>query len=127
MNKITLEINDSNAVKLSVDGKASVDELIAVLMSGLEAVIKTFLKEVDDHDTLVDLYDSMDALFFRFMEKVFPDVQPRQFDFSDAAMLYAQDCIISEASKEVISFEEAMQKYEDKARAYVNARLGGVS
>jgi hypothetical protein len=50
------------------------------------------------------------------MERVFPDTQPRDFDLSDAGMLYAQDMIIDEAAKKGITYEEALQKYEEKAK-----------
>jgi hypothetical protein len=61
------------------------------------------------------------------MLRTFPDVQPREFDFSDAAMLYAQDKIIEEAHRKGLSFEEAMKKYESRAKEYVRQKKAGYS
>ena len=80
-----------------------------------------------NEDARLDIYEALDALFCKFMERVFPDIQPRAFDFSDAAMLYAQDMIIERAHKEGKTFEEVMKDFEDEAKAYVNARVGGIS
>lgn len=123
--KITLELKD-DITKLDVDGKATVDTLIAVLLSGLEGVVRTALEGADEKVT-IDFYDSMDALFYRFMEKVFPDTQPRGFDFSDAAMIYAQDLIIEKAAKHGLTFEEAIKEFEDEAKDYVKARMSAAS
>ena len=60
------------------------------------------------------------------MERVFPDVQPREFELSDAGLLYAQDMIISKAEKEGMTFEQALEKFESEAKAYVKQK-GNIS
>ena len=56
------------------------------------------------------------------MERTFPDIQPREFDLSDAGLLYAQDKIIEDAAKKGITYDEALKKYEEKAKEYVRKK-----
>lgn len=111
---ITEVIPDSE-VKLSFDGT------IAFCMSFMESACKEYLQ--DHSEDAESLYDCLDALFFKFMERAFPEVQPRDFELSDAGLLYAQDKIIEEAEKKGISYKEALQQYEDKAKEYVRSRV----
>ena len=67
----------------------------------------------------------IEELFGRCFYKIFPEFAPKEgeeFNLIDAAIIKAQDDIINEAHKKGISFEEALQQYNDKAREYVNAR-----
>lgn len=115
VNKVTFE-------DVKTEDKVTYDDLLAVFLSVLESATQQLLKETDaDKEDREHLYDVLDSLFFAFMLRTFPDIQPRDFDFSDAAMLYAQDQIIEEAEKEGLTFEEAMEKYEARAKAYVKA------
>lgn len=102
------------------DVKLSFDGVIAFCMSFMESSCKDYLK-ANPKDT-ENLYDSLDYLFYKFMERTFPDIQPREFDLSDAGLLYAQDKIIDEAEKKGLTFKEALQKYEDKAKEYVSKK-----
>lgn len=108
------ECKSEGDVKLSFDG------IIAFCMSFMEGACKDYLGV--HKDDAEDLYDSMDCLFYRFMERVFPEIQPRDFDLSDAGLLYAQDMIIEDAAKKGITYDEALRNYEDKAKEYVRQK-----
>ena len=108
------ECKSEGDVKLSFDG------IIAFCMSFMEGACKDYLSA--HKDDAEDLYDSMDCLFYRFMERVFPEIQPRDFDLSDAGLLYAQDMIIEDAAKKGITYDEALRNYEDKAKEYVRQK-----
>ena len=67
----------------------------------------------------------MEELFGRCFYKIFPEFMPEEgeeFNLCDAAIIKAQDDIIIEAEKKGITFQEALQHYNEKAREYVNAR-----
>lgn len=124
--KLTLTVNDEGYIT-DCDAEEglmlSTEGIISFCMSFMESACVDF---VDNHkDEAENLYDSMDYLFYKFMERVFPDIQPREFDLSDAGLLYAQDMIINEAAKKGMTYDEALKHYEDKAKAYVkkNARM----
>jgi hypothetical protein len=102
------------------DVKLSFDGIIAFCMSFMESASKDFLRAHPDE--VEDLYDSLDYLFYKFMGRTFPDVQPRDFDLSDAGLLYAQDKIIEDAAKKGITYDEALKKYEEKAKKYVRKK-----
>lgn len=108
------EVTPDSEVQLSFDGT------IAFCMSFMESACKKYLS--DHPDDAESLYDCLDALFFRFMERAFPDVQPRDFELSDAGLLYAQDKIIEDAAKKGITYEEALKAYENKAKEYVRQK-----
>lgn len=108
-----------------VDEAVTYDTLVAILLSLLENFTVQFVNETKiEKEGEEYLYDMLDTLFFKFMERTFPDIQPRDFDLSDAGLLYAQDKIIAEAEKKGISFDEALKKYEDKAKKYVKEKSG---
>lgn len=121
--KLTLNVNEEGLITEMVpdgDVKLSFDGVIAFCMSFMERSCKDYL---DGTNTPAeDLYDVMDYLFYKFMERTFPDVQPREFELSDAGLLYAQDKIIEDAAKKGITYEEALKKYEDKAKEYVRKK-----
>lgn len=102
------------------DVKLSFDGIIAFCMSFMESACKDYVRA--HPDDAEDLYDSIDYLFYKFMERTFPDVQPREFDLSDAGLLYAQDKIIDEAAKKGMTYEEALKHYEAKAKEYVKKK-----
>lgn len=119
--KLIINLNANEELSVEQKGKASVDTLVSILLCALESVMLQTIEKGGDPERL---YDLMDTLFYHFMERVFPDIQPRNFDFSDAAMLYAQDLIIDRADKEGKTFEEVMNEFEEEAKAYVNAQKG---
>ncbi len=103
------------------EDKISYDDLINTLLIVMENSTLQIIHASETKEDVEHLYDVLDTLFYNFMTRTFPDVQPRDFDFSDAAILYAQDKIIEEAEKEGISFEEAMNRYEERAKALVSS------
>jgi hypothetical protein len=122
---INIDEDNKNSIE-SVEGKASIDSLIAMFLSLLEYTVEYAIADGSE-GTAMDLYESMDYLFYKFMEKCFPDIQPREFDINDAALIFAQDQIIDKAAKEGKTFDEALKEYEMEAKAYVKARMGAVS
>lgn len=122
MSTLTLKETDGYITEVIPDSEVrlSFDGTIAFCMSFMESACKEY---VQDHpDDKENLYDCLDALFFKFMERTFPDVQPREFELSDAGLLYAQDKIIEEAEKKGITYTEALKQYEDKAKEYVKSK-----
>lgn len=123
--ELRLKINDDGDITEVVpegDVKLSFDSAVTFCMSFMESACIQYLNNHKGKEHEEGLYDTMDYLFYKFMEKVFPETQPREFDLSDAGLLYAQDKIIEEAAKKGITYEEALKKYEDQARAYVNKK-----
>lgn len=122
MDYLKLKVEDNDIVEVISEGdvKLSFDGVIAFCMSFMEHACSDYLK--GHGGDAEDLYDTMDYLFYKFMERTFPDIQPREFDLSDAGMLYAQDMIIEEALKKEISYEEALKQYENKAKEYVKKK-----
>lgn len=129
--KIIIHINEDNTNRVTfedvADGESvTYDDLLAIFLSVLENATTQFIKAAKlTKEQREHLYDVLDSLLFTFMERTFPDIQPRDFDFSDAAILYAQDKIIDEAEKKGISFNEAMEKYEKRAKEYVRQKKEG--
>ena len=125
--KLVIEQDDQMRTKMELVegmGSTTADDLIALFLALLEHTVKHLLDKGADAE---EMYDTMDFMFWKFMEKCFPDIQPREFDLSDAALLFAQDQIIDKAAKEGKTFEAAMKEYEDEAKAYIKARMGGLS
>lgn len=125
MGRLILNVNDEGLITEVVpesDAKLSLDGTIAFCMGFMEAAIKDFGSKKENIPFLTDLYDSLDALFYTFMERTFPGIQPRDFELSDAAVLYAQDMIIEKANSEGVSFKKALKQFEEEAKAYVRQR-----
>ena len=125
MGKIILNVNDEGLITEAImdgDTKLSLDGAIAFSMAFMESTVKDFGKKKENIPYLTDLYDSLDAIFYTFMQRAFPGIQPRDFELSDAAVLYAQDMIIEKANSEGISFKKALDQFEEEAKAYVRQR-----
>ena len=122
MSTLTLTEKDGYITEVIPEGdvKLSFDGAIAFCMSFMESACKDYLKNRPDDKE--HLYDVLDTLFYKFMERAFPEVQPRDFELSDAGLLYAQDQIIEEALQKNISYEEALRNYEAKAKEYVKEK-----
>ena len=122
--KLIITIDGDHKVTIEeTEGNATYDDIVSVSMSLLDSATSQFIKSGKmDREQKEHLYDVLDTLFFRFMERVFPDVQPREFELSDAGLLYAQDMIINLAEKEGLTFEKALKKFEKEARAYVKQK-----
>lgn len=122
MGKVILNVEDGlvTGVDNSSDAQLSLDGMIAFCLASMEGACNEILSK--NPEQAVDLYESMDSLFYTFMKRTFPDIQPREFELSDAAVLYAQDMIIEKAEKDGIPFHKALKKYEEEAKAYVKQK-----
>lgn len=106
-----------------VKDKVTYDDLVSIFLLLLESITTQFISETEvGQEGKEYLYDMLDTLFYTFMQRTFPTVQPREFDLTDAALIFAQDQIIELADKEGISFQQAVKKYETKARKYVKQK-----
>lgn len=109
-------------------GDVTYNNLLAINLSFMEALTKQFMEEVlkeEPECSFEGLYDDLNTLFDQFLRRTFPDVKPLAFDLSDAAILYAQDKIIETAEKKGITYEEAMRKFEMKAKEHIRQRREG--
>ena len=108
------------------DGKCQLDALMAIFFEIMDSATKKVL--ADAPDEVVDYtYDHFNALFELFLRNVFPEPPEGYFELSDAALLYAQDKIVEEADKRGITFEEALEKFESRAKEYVRQKKEGLS
>lgn len=118
---ITIERTEDN-VTLDCGEGMLYSEIFAMLMQSLEAVTRETVKDITDAEDREIIFDTIDAAFGRFLRNVFPDIDPHEFDLTDAAIVKAQDEIINDAHKRGITFEQALKEYEDKAKEYIDAR-----
>lgn len=119
--KVILELRDDKATKVDVEGKASYDELVAVLFAALQGFTEILVEDAakEGEDITLDVYESLTAIFESFLQAALPNISKNPFEFSDAAVLYAEDLIIERAEKEGKTFEEVLKAFEDEARIYV--------
>lgn len=128
--KIIIEAGDEGQVKsISIkDGKCTYDNLTAILFGVLDGATKTVLDaNPEDEEMKAFLYEHFNGLFELFLRKVFPDPPKGYFDLSDAALIYAQDLVVNEAEKKGISFEDALDKFENRAKEYVRQKREGLA
>ena len=128
--KVIIQLRDDMSTSLEVEGAASYDGLVALLFTALEGITKTILNDAEKEgvsrdEMALDLYESLDAIFDSLRERVFPGIQPKPFDLTDAAVLYAQDKIIEMIEKKGITYEEAMRKFEARAKEYYRQKKAG--
>lgn len=125
---ISKDANDSVEIRFEDNGKASKADFetsLSMCMTALRAITLNFVEKLDPKDKQLfceHLYDSMDAMFGQFLMDTFPTVELPDFGLTEAAIIYAQDQIISQAEKEGISYEEMLDKYNDLANAYILKR-----
>ena len=117
------------ANKTTPDEEITFDLVFSTLLSALASYSKLHLDAVkceltpDDMEAYEnDLYDRMDSCFTHALKNIFPNIDPAEFDLSDAAIVYAQDMMIKEAAEEGISYQEALERYEQKAKDYIIQR-----
>ena len=108
------------------DGKCSLDELIAIFFSILEGASHQVLNDAPN-DVKEYIYEHFNAIFDLFLRNVFPEPPEGFFDISDAALMYAQDKLIEDIEKKGITFEEALESYENRAKDYLNKRREGLA
>ena len=103
----------------------SFDGIFASLLTALDGVIEHYIKSVkpkDESKFRENLYDHIDDMFGNLLSKVFPEIKPNEFDLTPAAIVYAQDMLISQAEKEGKTYKQVLKEYEDKAKRYINER-----
>lgn len=108
------------------DGKCQLDNLMAIFFQILDAATRKVLVAAPD-EVKEYTYDHINALFELFLRNVFPEAPEGYFELSDAALLYAQDKIVEEAYKKGITFKEALEKFESRAKEYVRQKKEGLS
>lgn len=122
-------INENGEVKTKFeatvdDERVGYDDILATLFCVMEASSEEVLKGLKTQDReMVAL--RLEELFSRCFYKIFPEMAPQEgedFDLCDAAIIKAQDDIITEAEAKGITFREALAQYNDRAREYVNAK-----
>ena len=130
--KIILKVDESTLKDIQFEdmakGDVTYNNLLAINLSLMEAFTKHFMEEVLKEEPEADftgLYDDLNTLFDMFLRRTFPEVRPLAMDLSDAAILYAQDKIVEIAEKKGISYEEAMEKFEKKAKEHIRQRREG--
>lgn len=126
--KITIE-TDKNHLNYSVqnpEGKATFEDVMNSLFCVFEDCVKRLMEgDPPDKATQEMLCFSLEDAFGHILyDNLFPQLKPGEsgFDLCDAAIIRAQDEIIAEAEKDGITFQEALNRYNEKAKEYVNAR-----
>lgn len=126
--KIFIEATDEGKItSLEItDGKCPLDTFIAVLFSAMDGATREVLKDASQevHDYT---YEHFNAIFDLFLRNVFPEPPEGYFELSDAALLYAQDKLIADMEKKGITFKEALDNYEKKARNYMKYKREGLA
>ena len=126
--KIFIEATDEGKItSLEItDGKCPLDTFIAVLFSAMDGATREVLKDASQevHDYT---YEHFNAIFDLFLRNVFPEPPEGYFELSDAALLYAQDKLIADMEKKGITFKEALDNYEKKARNYLKYKREGLA
>lgn len=124
---IKITLND-DALSVAYEGAPiKLDDVIGMYMTGLQSALKQ-VTEDEDHPMpeaiKEDLYIRLDAVFTALLDTVFPEyAHDDTFGLSEAAMIRAQDDIIKDAEEKGITFAEALEEYNNKAKEYVeNAR-----
>lgn len=101
---------------------ATFSDVYSRLMVALEGAIRTILKEAPATNKEAyrkHMFDMLDTGFTNLLYKVFPEIDPDEFELSAAAIVYAQDQIIQKAEKEGKSYEEMLNEYEAIAEKYI--------
>lgn len=130
MLNLNISVNNDGDFKIAAsedEHAMSYDTVVSLMFSGLSAitreVIKSFKGPITDKYK-ENLHDSLNDLFDRFLNDLFPEFNTVKLDLTSAAIVYAQDQIINKAEAEGKTYEEALKEYEELALAYVNAKKG---
>ena len=99
---------------------------IAIFFSILEGATHQALDDAPN-DAKEYIYEHYNAVFDLFLRNVFPEPPEGFFDISDAALMYAQDSLIEDIEKKGMTFEEALEGYEKRAKEYLNKRREGLA
>lgn len=130
--KIILKVDEASLEDIKIEdaakGDVTYNNLLAINLSLMEAFTRHFMEEVlkDNPDMdFTGLYDDLNTLFDAFLQRTFPEIKPLAMDLSDAALLYAQDKIVEIAEKKGLTYEEAMEKFERRAKEHIRQRREG--
>lgn len=129
MEQIILTKNN-NTFELSTSSGLNFETGIPLIMNGLVQMFRNYVKQMEPiasdkqllHETM---YDKFDALFAKALADIFPDIKPREFDLLTAAIVKAQDDIINMASEEGITYEQALDKYNQISNDYIAKKRAG--
>ena len=126
--KLIIDMNSDGSINdvQTKGGSCGLAELCAVFFSIMEGTTKDCLEKTDEEGKDM-LYEHFNGLFELFLRNTFPEPPEGYFELSDAALIFAQDKIIDEAEKKGLSFEEALRKYESRAKEYVRQKKEGLS
>lgn len=120
--------------KTQPDEQINFPEILSILFSVLDAFTREHLghyeESVEDSESKEEdiagykdyIYEKLVVLMDAFLDNIFPESKEGAFDLTDAAVVYAQDKIIEEAHEEGLTYHEALEKFEAKAKEYVNAK-----
>ena len=124
-----IKINRFNDESVTIDFKPAVgeeyptfEETLHMMFSALDGILHRFLDDKKirkNWEFREHIYDQLDYLFDALLTNVFPEIKPNEFDMTPAAIVYAQDMMIKEAAEEGISYQEALERYEQKAKDYI--------
>lgn len=120
-NEVTAEMR-----KTTPDETVGFDQILSTMITSLD-IYTNRLIDVSKDDSEAEafrysLYERVYSVFEAFLNRVFPKESANEFELSDAALVYAEDQIIQQAAEEGITYEEALIKYENKAKEYIDAR-----
>ena len=124
--KINIEADEGQVLSFKLDGECSLDEMIAIFFSILDNLTRHCLEKASE-EAKNYMYEHFNGVFDLFLRKVFPEPPKGYFELSDAALLYAQDKIIDEAEKKGMTFQEALDKYENRAKEYIRQQKEGLA
>lgn len=123
---ITIKAEEGQVLSFNLDGECSLDDMVAIFFSVLDSLTRQCLEKAPE-EAKNYLYEHFNGVFDLFLRKVFPEPPEGYFELSDAALLYAQDKIIDEAEKKGITFQEAMEKFENRAKEYIRQKKEGLA
>lgn len=96
--------------------RITLPDTFAYMLSAMHGMCNNVLKDAEEPE-IQELHDYMTGVFSLFMERVFPG--RAEFGLSDAALIKAQDDIITEALKSGKTVEEAVAEYNAAAANHV--------
>lgn len=123
---ITIKADEGHVLSFNLDGECSLDDMVAIFFSVLDSLTRQCLEKAPE-EAKNYMYEHFNGVFDLFLRKVFPEPPEGYFELSDAALLYAQDKIIDEAEKKGITFQEALNKYENRAKEYIRQKKEGLA
>ena len=117
---LTYDLRDET-ITMDADGGVSTEDGLAMLMTGLEVLVKNHIASVPEKYRLRardEAHDRLNIMFMRFLEQLIPASEIP--DLTTEAILKAENDIIKEATKRNMTIEDLLaekrQKRESKAK-----------